>query len=31
MIKLPSIKESEILDEIQEHIRLGNIHREVAE
>ena len=28
MIKLPSIKESEILEEIQEHIHLGNIHRD---
>ena len=28
MINLPSIKESEILDEIQEHLRRGNIHRE---
>lgn len=28
MIKLPSIKESEILDEIRDHLRLGNIHQD---
>lgn len=28
MIKLPSIKEIEILDQIREHLRLGNIHRD---
>lgn len=28
MIKLPSIKESEILDEIRDHLRLGNIYQD---